>query len=212
MVRVKVCGITRYEDAAMAIRLGVDALGFIFAPSPRQISPESAREIIRAIPPFVKTVGVFVDERPAVVREIMRVCALDLIQFHGDEPPEVCGDFMPRAIKTFRVRDRSVLQSVLPYKGKIKAVLFDTYEDKRRGGTGKTFNWDIAVMGKGLSVPLILSGGLTPENIEIAISTARPFAVDVNSGIEGRPGKKDAVLMTALMEKVRYANNSKERK
>jgi phosphoribosylanthranilate isomerase len=203
MVRVKVCGITRHEDAATAVRLGVDALGFIFAPSPRQISPEIAREIIRALPPFVKTVGVFVGERPAVVREITQVCALDLIQFHGDEPPEVCGDFMPRSIKAFRVRDRSMLQSIRPYEGRIRAMLFDTYQDGRRGGTGTTFNWDIAVMGKMLGVPLILSGGLNPSNIKLAISTVRPFAVDVNSGIEGAPGKKDARLMTELMENIR---------
>jgi len=203
MVRVKVCGITRYEDAEMAVQLGVDALGFIFAASPRQIRPKRAREIIRALPPFVKTVGVFVDERPHVIREITKLCALDLIQFHGDEPPEVCGDFMPRAIKAFRVRDRSVLGSIRKYKGRIRAVLFDGYEEGRNGGTGKIFNWDIAVMGKGLNVPIILSGGLTPANIECAISRVRPFAVDVNSGIEERPGKKDALLIKAFMKKLR---------
>jgi phosphoribosylanthranilate isomerase len=210
MVRVKVCGITRYQDAAMAVQLGVDALGFIFAPSPRRIRPEKAREIIGVIPPFVKTVGVFVDERPDVVRQIIRICGLDLVQFHGDESPDVCGNFMPRAIKTFRVRDRSVLQSIRPYQGKIRAILFDTYLEERQGGTGKTFDWDIAVTGRTLGIPVILSGGLTPSNIGSAISLVKPFAVDVNSGIEERPGKKDALLMKALMEKIRHADNKKE--
>jgi len=203
MVRVKVCGITRYEDAATAVRLGVDALGFIFAPSPRQISPEIAREIIRALPPFVKTVGVFVNERLDVVRQIIRLCGLDLVQFHGEESPEACGEFMPRAIKAFRVRDGSVLPSIRPYQGRIRAVLLDAFSHERHGGTGKTFGWDIAVMAKGFRIPVILSGGLNPSNIVDAILTVNPFAVDVNSGIEERPGKKDPVLMEVFMTEIK---------
>jgi len=205
MVMVKICGITNHQDAAMAVALGVDALGFIFAPSPRQITPQKAREIIGAIPPFVKTVGVFVNERQGAVRRIIRLCGLDLIQFHGDESSEVCGDFMPRTIKAFRVRDRPVLQSIRPYQGKIRAVVFDTYVEERPGGTGKTFDWDVAVMGKALGIPIILSGGLTPLNIGSAISTVRPFAVDVNSGIEEQPGKKDHILMKKFMGNIRKA-------
>ncbi|MBU0734481.1 MAG: phosphoribosylanthranilate isomerase [Proteobacteria bacterium] len=206
MVRVKICGITNYQDADMAVQLGADALGFVFAPSPRRISPEKAREIICAIPPFVQTVGVFVNERPDTVRRIIRFCGLDLIQFHGDESPEVCGEFMPHAIKAFRVREGSVLESIIPYYGKTKAVLFDTYSGERRGGTGKTFDWDLAVMGKRVGIPIILSGGLTPANIESAVLTVNPFAVDVNSGIEERPGKKDHLLMEELMEKIQKVN------
>ncbi|MBL6967282.1 MAG: phosphoribosylanthranilate isomerase [Desulfobacteraceae bacterium] len=206
MVRVKICGITNYQDADMAVQLGADALGFVFAPSPRRISPEKAREIICAIPPFVKTVGVFVNERPDTVRRIIRFCGLDLIQFHGDESPEVCGEFMPHAIKALRVREGSVLESIIPYYGKTKAVLFDTYSGERRGGTGKTFDWDLAVMGKRVGIPIILSGGLTPANIESAVLTVNPFAVDVNSGIEERPGKKDHLLMEELMEKIQKVN------
>lgn len=209
MVRVKVCGITNYQDAAMAVALGVDALGFIFAPSPRRITPEEALEIIGDIPPFVQTVGVFVNERPDVVRRIIQLCGLDLIQFHGDESPEVCEDFMPRAIKAFRIRDRSMLSSIRAYKGKIRAMLFDTYVEERQGGTGKTFDWDVAVMGKALGIPIILSGGLTPSNIESAISMVNPFAVDVSSGIEEQPGKKDHLLMEELMKKIRNADNKK---
>jgi phosphoribosylanthranilate isomerase len=209
MVKVKICGIGNYEDAAMAVRLGVDAIGFIFAPSPRRITPEKAREIIRALPTRLKTVGVFVNERPDTVRRIMAFCGLDLIQFHGDESPEVCGDFMPHTIKAFRIRERSVLQTITPYCGKIRAMLFDSYDEKIRGGTGKTFDWSTAVTGKALGVPVILSGGLTPSNIVSAISKVNPYAVDVNSGIEERPGKKDHSLMKELMENIRKAENGK---
>ena len=207
MVKVKICGISNYEDAAMAVHLGVDAIGFIFAPSPRQITHEKAREIICGIPPFVQTVGVFVNEKPDAIREIIGSCGLDFIQLHGDETPETCAEFMPHTIKAFRFRDGSVLQSIRPYHGKIKAMLFDSYDEKTRGGTGKTCNWDLAVRGKDFGIPIILSGGLTPSNIERAISSVKPFAVDVNSGLEKRPGKKDHLLMKELMEKIRKANH-----
>jgi len=210
MVRVKICGITNRQDARMSVEMGANAIGFIFAPSPRQITPEKAREIICGIPPFVQTVGVFVNERPDTVRRIMGFCGLDLIQFHGDESPEVCGDFMPHTIKAFRIRDRSMLQTIKPYCGKIRAMLFDTYVKKTMGGTGKTFDWNTAVTGKVLGVPIILSGGLRPSNIASAISKVNPFAVDVNSGIEERPGKKDPSLMDELMENIRNAENGKK--
>ena len=207
MVRVKICGITNRRDARMSVEMGADAIGFIFAPSPRQITPEKAREIICGIPPFVQTVGAFVNENPDAIREIIGSCGLDLIQLHGDETPEICAEFMPQAIKAFRFREGSVLQSIRPYRGKIRAMLFDSYDEKIRGGTGKTCNWDLAVRGKDFGIPIILSGGLTPSNIEKAISSVKPFAVDVNSGVEKRPGKKDYLLMRELMEKIRKANH-----
>ncbi len=191
----------------MSVEMGADAIGFIFAPSPRQITPEKAREIICGIPPFVQTVGAFVNENPDVIREIIGSCGLDLIQLHGDETPEICAEFMPQAIKAFRFREGSVLQSIRPYRGKIRAMLFDSYDEKIRGGTGKTCNWDLAVRGKDFGIPIILSGGITPSNIEKAISSVKPFAVDVNSGVEKRPGKKDYLLMRELMEKIRKANH-----
>jgi phosphoribosylanthranilate isomerase len=203
MTRVKVCGITSLEDAHVAVQLGVDALGFIFAPSPRRLSPERAREIICAIPPFVKTVGVFVNERPRRVRRIMEFCGLDLIQFHGEESPEVCKGFMPRAVKALRVRDPSVLTAIGSYGESVRAVLLDAFSDDRRGGTGRTFDWEIALRAKGLGIPLILSGGLNPANIEAAVSKTRPFAVDVNSGVEQGPGKKDPLLLAELMKRIR---------
>jgi phosphoribosylanthranilate isomerase len=208
MTRVKVCGITCLEDAQLAVQCGADAIGFIFAPSPRRISPENAREIIKAISPFVKTVGVFVDESPDRVREILEFCGLDLIQFHGEEPPEICAAFMPRSVKAFRVRDGSVLSLMRQYQGRIRAMLLDAFSSERHGGTGESFDWDIALMARGLGIPLILSGGLNPANIRDAISAVRPFAVDVSSGIEARPGKKDPLLMEAFMTEIRRSEGT----
>ncbi len=205
MARVKICGITNHPDAALAVSLGVHALGFIFAQSPRRIAPEKARRIISIIPPFVTTVGVFVDERRETIRDIMQYCGLDLIQFHGDESPDVCEEFMPRTIKGFRIRDRSDIESITLYKGKARAILLDTYAKGKRGGTGKTFDWNLAVRSKDAGVPVILTGGLTPANIVDAISAVTPYAVDVNSGIEERPGEKDHILMKELMGNIRKA-------
>jgi phosphoribosylanthranilate isomerase len=200
-VKVKICGITNLEDASNAVELGADALGFIFAPSPRQIAPQKASEIIRAIPPLVKTVGVFVNEAPATIREVMQHCGLDLIQLHGDESPAFCDEFMPYAIKALRIKDESSLQLSQAYHGTIRALLLDTYSKDMVGGTGKTFDWELAVRIKNQGIPIILSGGLTPSNIAQAINTVRPYAVDVNSGIESYPGKKDYILMKAMMAK-----------
>ena len=206
MVRVKICGITNYQDASHAIKLGVHALGFIFASSPRQIMPDKARDIICAIPPFVKTVGVFVNEDPAKIREIMQFCGLDLVQLHGDESPDLCRELMPYSIKAFRLKDEKDLSALKPYAGRTRALLFDTYSEEKVGGTGKTFDWDLAIKGKELGMPVILSGGLTPSNIETAISKVRPFAVDVNSGVEERPAKKSPTLMRKLMKTIKGMN------
>ncbi len=198
-VKIKICGITNLEDASMAVELGADALGFIFAPSPRQIAPQKAREIIRSVPPFVKSVGVFVDHAPAAIREIMQYCGLDLVQLHGDESPAFCDELMPYVIKALRIRDKSSLQHAPAYHGKVRALLLDTYSKEKAGGTGKTFDWELAIKTKKQGIPVILSGGLTPSNIAAAIHAVRPYAVDVNSGIESYPGKKNALLMKAVM-------------
>lgn len=207
MVRVKVCGITSKDDALLAVKLGVDALGFVFAPSPRQITPEAAHEIIRAMPPFVKTVGVFVNESPVTIRWVIESCGIDLIQLHGEEPPDLCSEFMPHTIKAFQIKDESSLSEILSYQGRVRALLFDTYSKDKRGGTGKTFDWDLAAKGEELDTPIILSGGLTPSNITRAVSAVRPYAVDVNSGVEEQPGKKSPVLMREMMEKIGKINN-----
>jgi phosphoribosylanthranilate isomerase len=198
-VKVKVCGITNLEDASIAVELGVDALGFIFAPSPRQITPQKAREIICAIPPFVKTVGVFVNEASDTIREIMKHCGLDLIQLHGDESPAFCEELMPYTIKALRMKDESSLQTGQAYHGKVRALLLDTYSTEMAGGTGKTFDWELAIKAKKQGIPIILSGGLTPSNIAAAIHAVRPYAIDVNSGVEEYPGKKNHILMKAAM-------------
>ena len=202
-VAVKICGITDYEDASMAVELGAGALGFIFADSPRQITPQKARDIIRAMPPFVKTVGVFVDEEPAAIKEMIHYCGLDLVQLHGDESPDLCCDLMPYTIKALRIKDESSLRKSRIYLGKVRALLLDTYSKDKAGGSGKTFDWQLAIKIKKLGIPIILAGGLGPSNIDGAISTVRPYAVDVNSGVEERPGKKSRALMKDLMEKMR---------
>lgn len=203
MVKLKFCGITNHHDALLAVELGVDALGFVFAPSPRQVKPETARCIIDNLPPLVQTVGVFVDEDPTLMREVVNFCGLDMVQLHGNEPPDVCSALMPRVIKSFRLKDGQDLQSLKAYYGKARAFLFDTYAEDRKGGTGRTFDWGLAVKGKELGVPVILAGGLNPGNVRKAITTVRPYAVDVNSGIEERLGKKSPLLMREFIQRIR---------
>ena len=203
MLRVKICGITNLEDASLAVRLGAHALGFILAPSPRQVSPEAVRDIVRGIPALVQTVGVFVNEAPSRVREIMGFCGLDLAQLHGDESADDCEALTPRAIKALRLRDESSLAVAATYRGKVRAVLLDSYVKGRRGGTGTTLDWGLAARGLELGIPVILAGGLNPGNVRRAVSVVRPFAIDVSSGVEERPGRKSAALMDRLMEVVR---------
>jgi phosphoribosylanthranilate isomerase len=203
MVKVKICGITNYEDALFAVESGADALGFIFADSPRRILPEAAREIIRRLPPFIKSVGVFVNEAPERITEIVSLCGIDLIQLHGKESPDVCAQFMPRVIKAIAVKDDSVLKDIPSYRGNVKGLLLDTYSEKMAGGVGKVFNWDLAIKIREMGMPIILAGGLRPSNVVAAISIVRPYAIDVNSGVEERPGKKRHVLIKELFEKLR---------
>ncbi|UCD80938.1 MAG: phosphoribosylanthranilate isomerase [Desulfobacterales bacterium] len=201
-MKVKICGITDCEDALGAVKLGVDALGFIFAPSPRRIAPEMARFIIKAIPPFIKTVGVFVNEEAAAIREHINYCGLDLVQLHGDETPDFCSKLIPHTIKAVRIKDESSLEMCSAYQENVRALLLDTYAADKAGGTGKTFDWQLAFKIREVGIPVILSGGLDPSNIAAAIKTVRPYAVDVNSGVEERPGKKSFALMKELMEKI----------
>ncbi len=202
MIKIKICGITNLDDASLAVRLGADALGFIFAPSPRRVDPKTARDIIRYIPPLVGAVGVFVNENPESIDEIIAFCGIDLVQLHGDEPPEICDRFMPRTIKALRIADESAVRSAEIYKDKVRALLLDTYSEKMTGGTGKGFDWDIAIRIRDMGIPIILAGGLGPSNIEEAISRVRPYAVDVNSGVEEMPGKKSHRLMEELFKKI----------
>lgn len=198
-VNVKICGITNLADASLAVNLGAKALGFIFAPSPRQMTPQKVRKIVGTIPPFVKTVGVFVNETSNTIRDVMQYCGLDLVQLHGDEPPAFCNKLMPYTIKSVRIKDDSCLQTSRAYQGKVRALLLDTYSKEKVGGTGKTFDWNLAIKIKEIGIPIILAGGLEPSNISLAVETVNPYAVDINSGIEAYPGKKDPVLMKAVM-------------
>ena len=201
MTRIKICGITNKEDALGAADLRVDALGFIFAESPRRVRPEVVCEIVKFLPPFISTVGVFVDEDKEKVKEIADLCTLTALQFHGEESPAYCQGFRQKIIKSFRVKDESVLKKAVSYK--VDAYLLDTYLPDTPGGTGKTFNWEIAGKVKGLGVPLILSGGLNPDNIAKAISEVRPYAVDVSSGVESKEGKKDYAQLERLVKMVK---------
>jgi phosphoribosylanthranilate isomerase len=195
MVRVKICGITNLDDALLAAEMGAQALGFIFAESPRRIDPSEAEIIIRSLPPLVKTVGVFVNEDPERIKEIVTFCGLDLIQLHGNESPEIGRTLMPRSIKAFRIQNEGDVENIKRYHGTVRAILLDTFQKGKAGGTGRTFDWSLAVKAKEAGLPVILAGGLRPENIREAIAAVKPYAVDVNSGIEERPGKKDPVLM-----------------
>ncbi len=206
MTRIKICGITSREDAFMAVDAGANALGFIFAKSPRRILPEKAREIILSLPPFVQTVGVFVNERPVDIKEIISYCGLDLVQLHGNESVDECMSFMPRTVKAFQVKDDSSLEQITPYVGKVRAFVLDTYSMQARGGTGETFDWRLAVVAKKAGVPVVLAGGLSPANVGEAVSFVEPFAVDLNSGVEDRPGRKSPLLVRQAVSAVRQAD------
>lgn len=201
-VRVKVCGITRSEDAIAAVQNGVDAIGFVFWPhSTRYIDPESARRIAEVIPPFICTVGVYVDPDAAWVEETARAAKLNLLQFHGNESPEFCNQFSQPYIKAIRVKpDTDLLQYAQRY-GAAKGLLLDTYAADMPGGTGHAFDWQL--IPQQLSLPLILSGGLNPDNVARAIKQTQPWAVDVSSGVEASKGIKDEKKIIAFMQGVK---------
>ena len=189
-VRVKICGITNTADAVAAINAGADALGFMFFEnSKRKVLPEAAAEIIRELPAFVAKVGVFVNAPQDVILQTIDTARLDTIQLHGEETPEFCDRFVVKVIKAFRIRDSDSLRACLDYRN--HAWLLDSYVENARGGTGVAFNWDLAVEAAQLSRMVILAGGLKVETVAEAVRKVRPFAVDVSSGVESAPGKKD---------------------
>jgi phosphoribosylanthranilate isomerase len=189
MVRVKICGITSVEDALQAVQAGADALGFVFYErSPRNLDPLRAAKIISNLPPFVQTVGLFVNADAGFVNDTADRCRLDLVQLHGDEPPEYCEQVRRRVIKAFRVRDASSLAPVRDYR--VAGILLDAYSPGAFGGTGLSFNWELAGIAKKFG-PVILAGGLAPDNVREAVERVAPYAVDVSSGVESSPGKKD---------------------
>lgn len=200
MTRVKICGITNLDDALAAVDAGADALGFVFVASQRQIAPPAAAEIVAALPPLVTVVGVFTDADVEEVVSIAQHVQLDAVQLHGQESPEYCRRLSGKVIKRFRVFDgddaESVAQRVAEYD--VAAYLLDP-----GAGSGKTFDWRLA---RGVSRRLIVSGGLTPQNVGGAIRVVRPFAVDVSSGVEIRPGRKDHAKLREFVAAVRAAD------
>jgi len=204
MIRVKICGITNLEDALQAVETGADALGFVFChDSPRHIFPEQAADIIRHLPPFVQTVGLFVNEAPETVNETADLCGLDVVQLHGDESPEYCEEIRRRIIKAFRVKSITCLEPMQRYR--VNGFLLDAWSPTAHGGTGRTFNWEIAACAA-LASRIILAGGLTPENVADAIQQVRPYGVDVSSGVESSPGKKDISKLHNFILAVRQAD------
>lgn len=198
MTKVKICGITNHEDAEASVKFGANAIGFIFyRKSPRYIEPQRAREIISLLPPFVISVGVFVNANPEDILRTLEIARFDVCQLHGDETPEECMKIPIKTIKAIRVKNYLNKETLHYYP--TSAILLDSYSEKGYGGTGAKFDWNLA---KGLSQikPIIISGGLTPENVAQAVRLACPYGVDVSSGVEDYPGKKNHQKIKKFIE------------
>jgi phosphoribosylanthranilate isomerase len=203
-VKVKICGVTSVKDAQIAAEAGADAIGLMFyAGSPRHISSETAQEIARNLPLSVIRVGVFVDPEPSEVFAAIQACGLNVLQFHGAETPEFCRQFGIMTMKAFRIRDAESLAPVSSFN--TDAFLLDSHVSGKAGGTGEKFNWDLAVEAKKLGRPVFLAGGLTPENVAEALRAVQPYGVDVSSGVEISPGKKDPEKIRAFIAAARSA-------
>ena len=203
MVRVKICGITSIDDALSAVEAGADALGFVFfARSPRNISSEEAAGIIRQLPPFVQAVGLFVNEDADTVNRLADLCGLDLVQLHGDETPAYCDQIRRRVLKAFRVQNLQSLEAMGSYR--VAGYLLDAWRKDAYGGTGHTFDWELA-KGAAAFGPLVLAGGLTPDNVAEAVRRVRPYAADVSSGVESAPRRKDHVKVREFIRRAKEA-------
>lgn len=200
-VRVKICGITRIEDALCAVKNGADAIGLVFyKPSPRNVRIEQAIEIASRVPAFVSVVGLFVNAEADFVRNVISQVKLDLLQFHGDELPEECASYGLPFIKAIRVKsDTNLVQCAKDFSAS-KALLLDTFTDGVAGGTGHVFDWNL--IPAALDKPVILAGGLNAQNVAQAISQVKPYAVDVSGGVETSKGIKDAAKIAAFMQQV----------
>jgi phosphoribosylanthranilate isomerase len=205
VTQVKICGITNEEDALCAVHCGAAALGFIFyPPSPRYIKPEDARKIINGLPKEIVKVGVFVNEKADEIKRVMEYCGLDMIQLHGDESPAYCREFpADRIIKAVELKNDNDLNHALDYD--VAALLVDNRHAGLYGGTGRKANWKLACRIKNKK-PLILSGGLSEENIAEALRTVAPAALDINSGVESEPGKKDHAKLARIFDIIRSAD------
>lgn len=201
-VKVKICGITSVADAEAAVQAGADALGLMFYPgSPRHISLETAQDIARRLPPHVLRTGVFADPNPSDVFAAIQRCQLNLLQFHGAETPEFCLQFGIMTMKAFRVKNADSLLAMSAYH--TDAFLLDSHVAGKPGGTGEIFNWDLALAARKFGKPIFLAGGLTPHNVAEAVRKVAPFGVDVSSGVEQSPGKKDAKKIQDFIAAVR---------
>jgi phosphoribosylanthranilate isomerase len=201
-LKIKICGITNAADALAAVTAGADALGFMFFEgSSRYLPNDKIKAIIRELPPFVSKVGVFVNATREQVEKAIKETGIDTLQFHGDEAPEACRGFGLKTIKAFRIQGKDMLATMPRYD--VDAWLLDSFVTGKKGGTGKTFDWDLAVHATSLGTPVILAGGLNPDNIARAVSQVQPFGVDVSSGVESAPGKKDHALIATFIQRAR---------
>jgi phosphoribosylanthranilate isomerase len=200
MTKIKICGLTNLRDARLASELGADAVGFVFAESPRKVSPEVVQKMIESLPPFITKVGVFADERADIVKRIYHFCGLNVVQLHGNESEAYVSSLPLPLIRTYRVRDDTVLDRIR--NDKPAYFLLETYDETSLGGTGKRFDWDIGARAARLG-NVILAGGLRASNVREALETAGPYGVDVSSGVEGRPGKKDPAKLREFIQEVR---------
>lgn len=203
--RIKICGITRAEDARSAVECGVDAIGLVFyPPSPRAVTAEQAAEIVRELPPFVSVVSLFVDEPWDVVQRTLSVVPVDVIQFHGDEDGDYCSSFARPYVKAVRMKAGTDLAAVASEHPATRALLLDSWQDGVPGGTGQTFDWQQARQAVGR--PLVLAGGLNADNVADGMATVAPAAVDVSGGVESSPGIKDADKIRQFVMAVRAAD------
>jgi len=207
--RVKICGLTREEDVVAAVEAGADACGFIFAPSPRRVSVERAAELTALVPPPVARVGVFVDAERSFVDEAVRACGLTSVQFSGTESPEECAGYGVSVVKVIAVGTDFDFSAAEPYRGLTAALLLDTYDPQRAGGTSQTFAWQLIGELPGWA-PFFVAGGLTADNVASAIRTLKPFAIDASSGVESAPGIKDHDKIRAFCAAVREADQGEE--
>jgi phosphoribosylanthranilate isomerase len=201
MTKIKICGVTSLNDAKIAVDYGADAIGFVFAESVRKISKEKAKAIVRKLPPFVTFVGLFVNETPKNIENICRYCCLNAVQLHGNEPPSSIDKLRRyKVIKAFRIKNERDIDPIKKYIS--DAVLLDGYAENKMGGSGTSFDWKIVKKLK-TSRPVIIAGGLTHLNVSSAIKIAKPYGVDVSSGVEVKPGKKDRKLIKKFIDAVK---------
>jgi len=208
IVKIKICGITNQEDAALAVAAGADAVGFVFyRKSPRAAEPAVVRAIVAGLPPFVLPVGVFVNEDASVVRNVMDDCGLALAQLHGDETAVYCQALGRPVLKALRLKDRGSFLALAEFQGRanVRGFLIDAHSEQAYGGTGMTADWTLAAEAA-RSTPIVLAGGLTPANVAQAIQAVRPYGIDVSSGVEAGPGKKDPVKLKAFIEAARLVS------